>query len=131
MSFQVGHCEVVAGEWRSAYDGVVTTVPSEASVDHIVPLQDAHRSGGWAWSTDQRTRFANEQRELWVVSTRSNQSKGAKTPDRWRPPARDVWCEYARRWIEVKVTWQLTATTPERDALGQMLETCPGAAADR
>jgi hypothetical protein len=27
-------------------------------------------------------------------------------------------------WVTIKLTWSLTATTAERDALGQMLDTC-------
>ena len=118
-------CTVVTGDWVSAYDGKTTTNPGDLDVDHVVPLEEAHRSGGWAWSTDQRTRYANDQADLWVVSAASNRSKGAKAPDRWRPPDRSSWCTYARRWIDIKVRWQLTATTAERDALGQMLDTCP------
>jgi hypothetical protein len=36
----------------------------------------------------------------------------------------ESWCRYARAWVSVKVTWSLSATTAERDALGQMLDTC-------
>lgn len=118
-------CTVVAGDWVSAYDGKATSDPGDLDVDHVVPLEEAYRSGGWAWSTDQRTRYANDQVDLWVVSAASNRSKGAKAPDRWRPPDRSSWCTYAKRWVDIKVRWQLTATTAERDALGQMLDTCP------
>lgn len=117
-------CAVIEGSWTSAYDGVTTTDPADIQIDHVVPLANAWRSGADAWTTDQRTRFANDQGELWAVSASSNQSKGDRGPDQWRPPREEVWCEYARRWTAVKVRWRLTATSAERDALGQMLETC-------
>jgi hypothetical protein len=119
-----GVCDVASGSWRSAYDGMTTTNPSELDIDHVVPLENAYQSGGWQWETDRRAQYANDQADLWVVSASSNRSKGAMAPDEWRPPARGVWCEYATRWVAIKIRWDLTATTAERDALGQMLDTC-------
>ena len=54
----------------------------------------------------------------------ANRSKGAKSPDEWRPPDGSYWCEYAVVWITVKQTWHLTATPPEAEALEEMLGTC-------
>lgn len=117
-------CKVIAGDWFSAYDGVTTDDPSTFDVDHLVPLANAHDSGGWSWDAGTRRQFANDQANLWVVSASSNRSKGARTPDQWRPARSEVWCEFAIRWTSVKVAWGLTATSSERDALGQMLDTC-------
>ncbi len=124
---RAGHCRVVNGTWTSAYDGFTTTDPGKLDVDHVVPLANAFRSGGATWSTDQRARYANDQADLWVVSASANRAKGDRGPEEWRPPATGSWCTYAQRWVAIKVRWQLTATTDERDALGQMLDTCPGA----
>ena len=118
-------CQVIAGDWVSAYDGFTTSNPGDLDIDHVVPLENAHFSGGWKWTIDQRRQYANEQGDLWAVSASSNRSKGASPPDQWRPPRQDVWCQYAQRWTFIKVRWGLTATTAERDALGQMLDTCP------
>jgi hypothetical protein len=102
----------------------MTTNPADIQIDHVVPLANAWRSGADAWTTDQRTQFANDPLELWAVSAASNQSKGDRGPERWRPPRHDVWCEYAQRWTAIKIRWDLSATTSERDALGEMLDTC-------
>jgi hypothetical protein len=32
--------------WRDAYSGVFYTDPGQLDVDHLVPLENAHRSGG-------------------------------------------------------------------------------------
>jgi hypothetical protein len=117
-------CRVIEGHWISAYDGVVTTDPKSFDVDHVVPLANAWISGADGWTTDQRAHFANDVTNLWVVSASSNRAKSDQAPDTWRPPRREVWCEYARRWVGVKATWRLSVTTTERDALGQMFETC-------
>ena len=117
-------CRVIAGDWRSAYDGFTTPDPSSLDLDHIVPLENAHESGAWAWTPQQRAKFANDVANLWLVSASSNRQKGSRTPDEWRPDRVDAWCEYSQRWVEVKLAYRLTVTTSERDALGQMLETC-------
>ncbi|MGZ4681696.1 MAG: GmrSD restriction endonuclease domain-containing protein [Acidimicrobiales bacterium] len=118
-------CEVVAGDWVSPYDGVETSSPGDLDADHLVPLENVHESGGWRWDAVKRVAYANDQAVLVMVSARSNRSKGARTPADWRPPLESYWCTYATRWVQLKEQWQLTATTRERDALGQMLDTCP------
>ena len=119
-----GTCKVVVGSWVSPYDQMASNNPGDFDVDHLVPLENAFRSGGWAWSTERRRAFANDPGELVVASASSNRSKGSDPPDQWRPAFRDSWCAYAEGWVKVKSTWDLTVTTAERDALGQMLDTC-------
>jgi hypothetical protein len=119
-------CQVTAGRWSLVYVPGETTDPGQVDVDHVVPLGNAARSGGGTWSTDQRTAYANDPAVLWVVDDGANQAKGDRSPDQWRPAEHGVWCEYAHRWIEVKTRpeYRLTATSAERDALGEMLDTC-------
>ncbi len=121
-----GGCTVVAGDWLSIYDGVETSDPGDLDIDHVVPLENAHNSGGWRFGADQRRAFANDPGNLLPVTASSNRSKGSKLPNAWRPPQQSSWCELATRWVTTKVRWQLSATTAERDALGQMLDTCVG-----
>jgi hypothetical protein len=121
-----GGCRIMAGTWFSDYDGLTFTDPGAVDIDHVVPLAEAWRSGAAAWTTDQRAVLANDQANLWPVSAASNRSKSDSPPNEWRPPRRESWCTYARRWITVKTTYRLTVTTPERDALGQMLDSCTG-----
>ena len=117
-------CKVVAGTWTSPYDGVVATSPSEIEIDHVVPLAEAFRSGGWQWDAGRRRQFANDPAELVAASPPSNRAKSDNRPDEWRPPRPESWCAYADRWVTVKVSYGLTVTSSERDALGQMLDTC-------
>lgn len=120
-------CDVTGGRWISIYDGVTVTDPSELDIDHVVPLAEAWRSGADVWDAERRARFANHldyADHLIAVTASTNRSKGDSPPNGWRPPSEAVWCRYATAWVTVKVTWNLTATTLERDTLGQMLERC-------
>ena len=123
---RTGTCRVVTGSWISPYDGRTTNNPSDLDIDHLVPLENAFVSGGWRWSAAQRRAFANDPAVLVATSASSNRSKGSKPPNEWRPPDRSSWCAYADGWVTIKQRWSLSVTTAERDALGQMLDTCTG-----
>jgi hypothetical protein len=117
-------CKVLAGTWVSPYDGLVAASPAEIEIDHLVPLAEAFRSGGWQWDAGRRRQFANDPMELVAASSSSNRAKSDSPPNEWRPARTESWCAYADRWVVVKATYSLTVTTSERDALGQMLDTC-------
>ena len=119
-------CYPTAGDWYSVYDQVWLSDPSDVSIDHIVALAEAWRSGASGWTTDQRQAFANdlEHAQLIAVSISSNSSKGDNDPSEWRPPSTGVWCVYAREWIDVKYVYGMTADAAEKDALEEMLGTC-------
>ncbi|TKK86246.1 HNH endonuclease [Herbidospora galbida] len=119
-------CRSVSGTWHSPYDGGIWTKDSDVDIDHMVPLKEAWRSGAWAWTTEQRRRFANDLDgpQLWAVTDNVNQAKGDKDPAAWRPPRRDFECVYAKSWIAVKHAWTLTLQAEEKTALLDMLLTC-------
>jgi hypothetical protein len=119
-------CNVVAGTWKSRYDGQVLNSPTKVDIDHMVPLANAWRSGASAWTTDQRSDFANDldDPQLVAVSATSNRSKGDQDPSTWKPAVAGSWCRYAEDWIAVKTRWKLTVTTAETSALKDMLERC-------
>jgi hypothetical protein len=94
----------------------------------MVPLRNAHDSGAWAWDKTKKQDYANyldDADHLIAVTASANRSKGARGLEEWKPPAASYWCDYARDWITIKITWNLTATQSERDALEGMLATCP------
>jgi hypothetical protein len=119
-------CNVVDGRWLSVYDNRTLVDAAAVDIDHLVPLANAWRSGADKWTDDRRGDFANDliRPELVAVSASANRAKGDQDPSQWKPPNRDVWCQYAKDWIEVKYAWRLSVTTRERTALGKMLETC-------
>ena len=119
-------CNVVAGTWKSVYDGKTLTSPTQVDIDHVVPLANAWRSGASSWTTDKRGDFANDldDPQLVAVSATSNRSKGDQDPSTWKPTDTSSWCGYAQDWIAVKTHWKLTVTTAEKSALADMLEKC-------
>ncbi|MGH3715171.1 MAG: HNH endonuclease family protein [Micromonosporaceae bacterium] len=124
---EVGNdCYPTSGRWFSVYDEVWVDQPREASIDHMVPLANAWRSGASEWTDDEREVFANdtERGQLIAVTASSNSSKGDQDPSEWRPTNAEVWCDYSRWWIDVKYDYQLTITDPEKSALGEMLQSC-------
>ena len=123
---KVSGCNVVAGTWRSVYDGRTLDSPTEVDIDHVVPLANAWRSGASGWTTAERETFANDvdRPQLVAVSQTSNRAKGDQDPSTWKPKVTGTWCEYAQDWIEVKSHWKLSVTTTEKTALTEMLQTC-------
>ena len=120
-------CQVASGRWLAPYTGQEIREATKLDVDHMVPLKNAHDSGGWAWGKDRKAAYANEMvysGNLIAVTDLANRSKGAKAPDRWKPPNQNYWCDYAIDWVNIKVVWDLTVTETELAALREMLKTC-------
>jgi hypothetical protein len=122
-------CAVVRGAWRNRYNATTIIESDRIAIDHLVPLENAHRSGGWAWPAAEKQAYANDLRHtavLIAVSTGSAAKKAGRGPDEWKPSDRAYWCTYATNWIKVKQAWQLSATPAEWRAVETMLSTCGG-----
>ena len=120
-------CRVESGLWVAPFTGVVETDPGKLDVDHLVPLANAHRSGGHAWTKDRKREYANDltnPAHLVAVTRSANRSKGSHGPEEWKPPDSSYWCQYATDWAGIKIEWGLTVTQAERDTLVEMLATC-------
>ncbi|SEE65916.1 hypothetical protein SAMN05216532_8205 [Streptomyces sp. 2231.1] len=53
-------CQPESGSWYSVYDDTTVTEVSKATIDHMVPLAEAWRSGADTWTADQRKAFGND-----------------------------------------------------------------------
>ena len=118
---------VKSGRWLDPYTGKTFTLAQDLDVDHMVPLMNAHVSGGWLWDWERRREYANDQSfavHLIAVSKSANRSKGAKGPEEWKPPEQDYWCAYATNWESIKQRWNLTMTQEEREAVEKMKTLC-------
>ena len=125
---EMSGCRVVSGQWLGLYTGIVVSEANALDVDHMVPLADAHRSGGWVWDASRKRAYANhldDPDHLIAVTASANRSKGASAPDDWRPSDRTYWCEYAIDWARIKETWNLSVRHAELKALQEMVVNCP------
>src|SRR5690606_30000806 len=120
-------CTVAEGRWRCPYTGRVITDPRQLDVDHLVPLHEAHRSGGHAWDREERRRYANaldDPMHLVAVERGANRAKGDKAPHAWMPTFEAHRCEYVRAWVDVKERWGLRRSEPEQAYLERALSDC-------
>ena len=118
-------CKVLAGRWTDFTTGSVFEDPAKVSIDHLVPLKEAYRSGASSWSTATMVAFGNDvdrPEALKVIGGSGNASKGDKDPAKWKPPLRSAWPAYARAWLVMKVAYDLSADQAESDALRAMLD---------
>lgn len=121
-------CYVRSGKWFDPYSGEYIYFASDLDIDHFVPLYNVHISGGWAWSEEKKTDFANNIGDpdmLIAVRNTTNREKSASSPDDWKPENQVYWCEYAYDWIRIKHEWNLSVTKAEWEALVSMIENCP------
>ena len=57
----IDDCQVTSGRWIDPYDGTVYTDAGQVTIDHVIPLAEAHRAGAWRWDLDTRYRFTNDE----------------------------------------------------------------------
>lgn len=119
-------CYPDSGRWYSYYDGVTRYAASQISIDHVVALAEAWRSGASGWTTSRREAFANDINgpQLIAVTTEVNSSKGDRDPSSWKPPRTSAYCGYSKFWIHTKYRWGLSLQSAEKSALQSMLNTC-------
>jgi hypothetical protein len=122
-------CAVESGRWVDPFSGDTLDAPGGLDIDHVVPLQNAHLSGGWAWDADRRRAFANDMIDplhLLAVTARLNRQKGARGPDTWLPPDTAFSCAYVAAWESIKQRWQLVISAPEQQAIDSVrqVRTC-------
>ena len=107
---------------------------SEIDIEHVVARSEAWDSGASEWTQAQRDAFANDPLELLAVSSGGNSAHGEKDAAGWLPsvgvkstgvnnPAYD--CLYVARQIAVKDKYDLSVDKAEKDAMEDVLATCP------
>ena len=131
--------DVISGVLRNdPYSGTDVTYEkggqSEIDIEHVVARSEAWDSGAYAWDQDKRDAFANDPLELMAVSSGGNRAHGEKDAAEWLPsvgvkstgvknPSYD--CNYVARQIAVKAKYELTVDEAERQAMTNVLATCP------
>lgn len=127
VTFRSNGCTVDRGLWTDPWNGTSSPLASTFQIDHTIPLANAWVSGAWAWTDEQRRRFANDLDDpdaLLALEGSNNTAKSDKTPDQWRPALRPAWCRYAAAWTRLKQAWSLTVADAERAALIELAGSC-------
>jgi hypothetical protein len=117
-------CRVGSGLWRDLYTGELHSDPGRLDIDHLVPLKEAHRSGGCRWNDAKKQAFVNDLTDplhLLAVSASANRRKRDQDPAAWLPTESDFWKAYALAWVTIKVRWGLTADADELAVLTEIL----------
>ena len=125
-------CKVQSGNLEDPYTGTRvnflrgSATSSAVQIDHVVALSDAWQKGAQQLTTEQRTAFANDPRNLQATDGPTNMKKGDGDAATWLPPNKDFRCEYVARQIGVKATYSLWVTQAEHDAMARILANCSG-----
>lgn len=106
-------CKIKSGEWKDPYTLQTFTKMSDIDIDHIIPLEHAHRHGAVFWTMEQKQVFANDMMNVLSVEDNANQSKGSRAPHEWMPENEDFWCEYLILWEAVKLKYSLNSSQKE------------------
>lgn len=121
-------CVVLSGNLTDPYRGhqvhYQRGANSPVALDHIYPLAAAWSRGASKWSLELRKRFANDPANLLTTTATANRAKSDKMPNRWMPTTAAGRCLYAKRLVQVAVTYQLPVTTAENKALSRLLRDC-------
>ena len=102
-------------------------VGAAVQIDHIVPLAYAWDMGARDWTSEMRTRFANDPANLLAVDGKSNQAKSDKEPAKWLPANTAYRCEYVTRFAAVLRTYGLSIDAPSAAVATKVAATCPAA----
>ena len=90
--------EVATGRCYGAFTSIYVEDPGSLNIDYMVPMKNAHNSGGWSWSAEEKEKYGNYLQNpdhLIAVTVGANRSKGAKGLEEWGPPDQQYWCQYA------------------------------------
>ena len=125
-------CKVVSGLLNDPYTGKSVAfmrgadTSDDVQIDHVVALSNAWQTGAQSLTYEQRVAFANDPLELLAVDGPTNQQKSDADAATWLPPNKAFRCQYVARQIAIKAKYQLWVTQPEKNAMTQVLSTCPG-----
>ena len=107
-------CTVIGGLWDDYYYPEIHTNAKKVDIDHLIPLKNAHETGGASWSKNEREVFANDPENLVITNLSYNRKKGAKGIDGWLPVHKDYACNYIKNWVKVKKKYHLKMTAKEQ-----------------
>ena len=124
VEFNKKGCKVLHGKWDDYYHTQIHTNAAQVDIDHVVPLKNAHLSGGANWSHRSKEEFANDPENLVITNRAYNRKKGAKGIDQWLPVKIEYACKYIKKWVSVKNQYSLKILANEQLAIDQIRYDC-------
>lgn len=124
-------CNVVAGEFEEPYTGEYKkfTAREEISkgiqIDHVVALSDAWQKGAQYMEKTVRYEIATDPLNLLAVDAAANEKKSDGDAATWLPSNKKFRCQYVARQVSVKYKYKLWVTEAEKNAIHDILTTCP------
>lgn len=121
-------CHVLSGTLNDPYTGLVipfTKGSSDVQIDHVVALSDTWQTGAQNATKTVRIQLANDPMELLAVQGDANQQKSDGDAATWLPSNKGFRCDYVARQIAVKQKYSLWVTPAEKQAIQDVLRTCP------
>ena len=118
-------CHVEIGKWLCPYTGEIINDPKKIDIDHVVPLAEAHRSGGYLWDREKKELYANDLKNpthLLAVKNTANREKGDKDPAKWLP-IKNI-CTYIYNWVKIKNNYKLTYDKEEFTTIENKWKEC-------
>jgi hypothetical protein len=117
VEFNKKGCKVIQGKWDDYYHTQTHTNAAQLDIDHVVPLKNAHISGGADWSQRSKEEFANDPENLVITNRAYNRKKGAKGIDQWLPVKKEYACKYIKKWVSVKNQYGLKLLENEQKTI--------------
>jgi hypothetical protein len=120
-------CRVTSGFWIDPYTGRSVVPADEMAIDHLVPLREAHASGGYDWDRDRRRAYANyldDANHLVAVTAAAHRRKADRDPAGYLPSNAAFRCTYLEAWIRIKDEWGLNMDQREADAIAAARQGC-------
>lgn len=125
-------CTVVTGEYEEPYTGEWKVFHSKeeiskgVQIDHVVALSDAWQKGAQYLDKSVRYEIATDPLNLLAVDAAANQGKSDGDAATWLPKNKKFRCQYVARQVSVKRKYGLWVTEAEKQAIYDILLTCPG-----
>ena len=96
---------------------------SETDIEHIVATAEAHASGMYARTEEDRSAYGKDLDNLTLAAPSVNRNqKSDKDPAEWMPDNNRCW--YVGKWVEIKKKYNLTMDQAEADSVVAVYQEC-------
>ena len=96
---------------------------SETDIEHIVATAEAHASGMYARTEEDRSAYGKDLDNLTLAAPSVNRNqKSDKDPAEWMPENNRCW--YVGKWVEIKKKYNLTMDQAEADSVAAVYQEC-------